>query len=94
MDDEAVTYTVVVTREEDGRYTAFLPSLHECASFGDTLPEALRRVEEAAGLFITTLRERAWPVPEDDPRVALDMTDTAEGFVYGARIRIADLAAC
>ena len=76
-----MTYTVVVTREEDGRYTAFAPALNECASFGDTLPDALQQVEEAIALFVETLRAHGWPVPEDDPHVTVDMSEAWRGLI-------------
>jgi predicted RNase H-like HicB family nuclease len=81
------TFVVVVIREADGRYTAFAPALQDCASIGDTLPTALQMVEEAIGLYLSTLEAKGWPVPEDDPRVAVDMTDVAEAFVYRLPIR-------
>ena len=87
-----MTYTVVVIREEDGRYTAFAPALNEVASFGDTLPEALQMVEEAISAYVETLRSRGWPVPGDSPQVTVDMTDTAEAFVYRLPIREAAVA--
>ena len=82
-----MTYTVVVMREEDGRYTAFAPALNDCASFGDTLPEALQMVEEAISLYVETLREQGWPVPPDDPHISVDMSESAEAFVYRLPIR-------
>jgi predicted RNase H-like HicB family nuclease len=87
-----MTYTVVVIREEDGRYTAFAPALNDVASFGDTLPEALQMVEEAISAYVDTLRSRGWPVPDDDPQVTVDMSDTAEAFVYRLPIREVALA--
>jgi predicted RNase H-like HicB family nuclease len=59
-------YTVVVIRESDGRYTAFVPSLNDVASFGNTVPEALQMVGEAATLYLETLRDQNWPIPPDD----------------------------
>jgi len=82
-----MTYTVVVIREEDGRYTAFIPALNDVASFGDTLPEALQMVEEAAALYLDTLREQKWPIPADSPHVKIDMTDAAEAFIYRLPVR-------
>ncbi|MFH1737601.1 MAG: type II toxin-antitoxin system HicB family antitoxin [bacterium] len=80
-------YTVVVIREEDGRYTAFVPSLNDVASFGDTLPEALQMVEEAASLYLETLREQEWPIPPDNPNVNVDMSQAAEAYIYKLPIR-------
>ncbi len=82
-----LTYTVVLIREEDGRYTAFAPALNDCASFGHSLPEALRNVEEAMALYVETLRDKGWPVPADNPHVDVDMTEASEAFVYKLTIR-------
>jgi predicted RNase H-like HicB family nuclease len=82
-----MTYTVVVMREADGRYTAFAPALDEVASFGDTLPEALQMVEEAIALYVETLRGQGWPVPDDQPHVTVDMTDVGEAYIYKLPIR-------
>jgi len=62
-----MTYTVVVTREADGRYTAFVPALNDVASFGDTLPQALQMVEEAVSAYLETVRAHGWPVAAEDP---------------------------
>ena len=82
-----MTYTVVVIREADGRYTAFAPALNDVASFGDTLPEALLMVGEAISAYVETLQRRGWPVPADSTEVTVDMSDTAEAFVYKLPIR-------
>ena len=65
-----MVYTVVVTREDDGRYTAFAPALNDCASFGDTREEALLHVADAMGLHVETVRDLGWPVPSE-PRAPL-----------------------
>jgi len=82
-----MTYTVVAIREEDGRYSVMCPALNDAGSFGDTLAEALVMATEAIALYIQTLRERGWPVPEDNPHVDIDMSDALEAFVYKLPIR-------
>ena len=71
-------YTVAVIREEDGRYTACIPALNDVSSFGDTLPEALKMIEEAARLYLDALNEKNWPVPTDNPQINVDMTEASE----------------
>ena len=58
-----MTYTVVLTREPDGRYDVEVPALKGCHTFGDTLPEALQMAERAILLFTESLRDRGLPVP-------------------------------
>ena len=48
-------YTVVVLKERDGRYSVVAPALDGCATFGETLPEALRMAEEAILAYLDGL---------------------------------------
>jgi predicted RNase H-like HicB family nuclease len=86
-EEPGTIYTVVVLREDDGRYTAYVPALNDCASFGDTLPEALMMVQEAMSLYVATLRDHDWPIPADNPRVTVDMTESPEISVYRLPVR-------
>jgi predicted RNase H-like HicB family nuclease len=80
-------YTVVVMREKDGHYVGYAPALCNCGSMGDTLPEALRMTEEAIWLYLQTQRKHGWPIPPDDPRVCVDMSQIAEASLYRLTIR-------
>ena len=77
-----MTYTVVLIREEDGRYSVVVPALNNLATFGNTMPEAFRMAEEAILLYLESIQEDGEPVPPDDPHVNVDMTEAAEAFVY------------
>lgn len=50
--------------EEDGSYTAEIPILPGCATWGRTWAEALRQAKEAAELYIDVLLEDGKKVPE------------------------------
>jgi predicted RNase H-like HicB family nuclease len=56
-------YPVVLQREENGRYSVWVPDLPGCASMGDTRDEALANIREAAALYLESLREDRLPVP-------------------------------
>jgi hypothetical protein len=43
-----VAYAVVVEREEDGRYSVYVPDLPGCASMGDTYEEAINNCSRPA----------------------------------------------
>ena len=88
-----MTYTVVIMREDDGRYTAFAPALNDCASFGDTREEALLMVADAMSLYVETLREHGWPVPNDNPHVSVDMTESTDVHICRVPVREAALVA-
>jgi antitoxin HicB len=75
-----MTYTVVLTREEDGRYTASVPALVGCPPFGRSVEEALAMAKEAAELYVETLVEDGLLVPGDVPLIEVDMTATAEAM--------------
>jgi predicted RNase H-like HicB family nuclease len=77
----AATYTVVLMREEDGRYSVSVPALDGCFTWGKTVAHALRMAEEAIQLYLETLQDEGEPIPPDIPHVSLDMTETAEALV-------------
>lgn len=56
---------VLLILDDDGGYTAEVPSLPGCISQGDTLDEALINIKEAIDLYIEVLLEDGKEVPED-----------------------------
>ncbi len=76
-----MTYTVVLLREDDGRYSVSVPALRGCHTWGYDVPHALEMVREAITGYIEVLEEDGEPIPPDNPHVALDMTGTAEAVV-------------
>ncbi len=44
--------TVVLEKQEEGGYTAYVPSLPGCISQGDTKEEALKNIKEAIELYL------------------------------------------
>jgi predicted RNase H-like HicB family nuclease len=69
----SVTYAVVTEREEDGRYSVYVPDLPGCASMGDTYEEAIANIREAVVCHIEGLRLDGQPVPP--PRAHFTMVD-------------------
>ena len=47
-----MAYTVVLRRELDGGYVAFVPALPGCISQGDSRKEALDNVREAIEVYV------------------------------------------
>jgi len=60
-------YPIEVEQEEDGRWSAVVPSLPGCATWGHTQQEAVKALQEAIEAYITTLRESGRPVPQPPP---------------------------
>lgn len=81
-----MTFTVVLLKELDGRYSVLVPSLKGCATWGETLPQALRMAEEAILGHLEGLRELDLPVPDDDDTVTFEMGEATEAAVYRVSI--------
>ena len=58
-------YTVLLTPEEGG-YVVSVPALPGCNTEGDTLAEALQNAQEAVELYLSVLKERGEPIPEEE----------------------------
>jgi predicted RNase H-like HicB family nuclease len=59
-------YTVILEREEDGGFHAFVPALRGCHTQGETEEEALANSQEAISLYIASLKAHGEPVPAED----------------------------
>ncbi len=77
-----MTYTVVLLREEDGRYSVYVPALRGCNTWGETLPHALRMAEEAMRLHAESLQVRGQSLPPDVSKVEVDLADATEAVIY------------
>jgi len=58
-------FTVVIERDEDGRFVAVVPALQGCYSEGDTEQEARELIEDAIRLHIEDRLERGDPIHEE-----------------------------
>ncbi|MBI3934500.1 MAG: type II toxin-antitoxin system HicB family antitoxin [Acidobacteria bacterium] len=56
-------FRVEIEQEEDGRWSAEVPTLPGCATWGQTKEEALRSIHEAARLYIESLSAHGDPIP-------------------------------
>lgn len=61
-----VTYRVLFRKEPEGGFTAIVPSLPGCVSFGKTLEEAKAMVKEAIELYLESLKAHGETVPTED----------------------------
>jgi predicted RNase H-like HicB family nuclease len=52
-------------REEDGRWSAVVPALLGCATWGGTKEEAFESIQQAARACVETLIESGRSVPKD-----------------------------
>lgn len=59
-------YKVIFEPQEEGGYTATVPSLPGCISEGDSYDEALANIKEAIMLYLESLQADGLPIPEED----------------------------
>jgi predicted RNase H-like HicB family nuclease len=60
-------FSVELEEEDDGRFSAVIPDLPGCATWGYTAEEALKSIHEAAQAYIEVLFEDGKPIPEHAP---------------------------
>ena len=59
-------YNIVLRPEPDGGFTASVPALPGCVTYGRNLDEARRMARDAIGGYIESLRKHKEPIPNDD----------------------------
>ena len=60
------TYRIVLRKEPEGAYTAFVPSLPGCITWGNTVEHALEVAKNAIEEYIAVLKEEGESVPDDN----------------------------
>ncbi len=63
-------YKVIIEPQEEGGFTAYVPSLPGCVSQGETYGETLDNIKEALTLYLETLRERQQAIKPDNVHIA------------------------
>ena len=66
MDDRKLQYSVVFKVETEGGFTATVPSLPGCISYGKTLNEAKKMIVDAIEGYVVSLQKHNEPVPSDE----------------------------
>jgi antitoxin HicB len=61
-----VKYHVIFKPEPEGGFTASVPSLPGCVTYGTTLPVAQKMVQDAIQGYVESLKKHNEPVPSDD----------------------------
>ena len=59
-------FRIMLRKEPEGGYTAFVPSLPGCVTYGDTIDEAIEMTREDVELYIESLIEHNEPVPSEE----------------------------
>lgn len=59
-------YNIMLRPEPEGGYTALVPALPGCVTYGRTLEEAREMAKDAISGYIASLRKHKDPIPTDD----------------------------
>ena len=59
---KSLTYKILLTKEPGGAYTATVPALPGCITYGDNIDHAILMAKEAIKLYIEHLREKGEPM--------------------------------
>ena len=60
-----LSYKILLHKEPEGKYTATVPTLPGCVTYGDNIDHAINMAKEAIELYIEELKERGDPIPDD-----------------------------
>ena len=63
--EKTYNFRIMLRKEPEGGYTAFVPSLPGCVTYGDTIDEAIEMTKEAVELYIGSLIDHNEPVPSE-----------------------------
>ena len=66
MQDKTLQYNVIFRAEPEGGFTALVPSLPGCISYGKDLSEAKKMIFDAIKGYIFSLKKHNEPVPSDE----------------------------
>ena len=58
-------YTVILRSEPEGGYTAIVPSLPGCVTYGETIEEAKNMVKDAIEGYLVSLKKHGEVIPEE-----------------------------
>ncbi|PKG32044.1 type II toxin-antitoxin system HicB family antitoxin [Methanoregula sp.] len=58
-------YRVLLRKEPEGGYTAIVPTLPGCVTFGDSIDETITMAKEAIELYLECLRAHGDKIPAE-----------------------------
>jgi predicted RNase H-like HicB family nuclease len=59
-------FRVILKKEPEGTYTATIPSLPGCTTWGNTIEHAIEMAGEAAKGYLEVLKEEGENIPDDN----------------------------
>lgn len=70
-------FRIEIEQEEDGRWSAEVPTLPGCVTWGYTKAEALHSIQEATQLYVESLLARGEPIPTEAPNEVTEVPAVA-----------------
>lgn len=67
-------YKIMLRPEPEGGYTAIVPSLPGCITYGETIEAAKLMVREAIELYIESLTAENEPIPNDNDTIEFNLS--------------------
>lgn len=66
MKAKVMQFNVIFRPETEGGFTAIVPSLPGCISYGKTLPQAREMVQDAISGYLASLKKHRQKAPSDE----------------------------
>ena len=63
---KSLNYRILLRKEPQGGYTAIIPTLPGCVTYGYSIEEAVEMAKEAIKLYIDNLKERGEEIPTEE----------------------------
>lgn len=61
-----LSYRILLRKEPEGGYTAIVPALPGCVTYGETIEEAIEMAKEAIELYVESLLEHGEEIPTEE----------------------------
>lgn len=71
------TFRIILTQEPEGGYTANIPSLPGCITYGDNIDHAIEMAKEAIEGYLVVLKEQGSEIPDDSNTLEYSLTLTS-----------------
>ncbi len=72
-----LTYKILLHKEPEGQYTAMVPALPGCITYGENVDHAIAMAKEAIELYIEELQETGQDIPDDSTTLEYSLNLTA-----------------
>jgi len=63
---DQMSYRVLLRKEPEGGYTAIVPTLPGCVTFGDIIEDAITMAKEAIELYLESLKAHGEEIPTEE----------------------------